>query len=294
MENTQLSNLLGYIETKQWNKAWQEFERLSEEGPTGTRLLLMGSHAAFGRSDYFRARHLAEKALAAWTSSDSFKLLGQIRFHLGMVLRVVGDSHLALEQFKQFLSELSSKYPELSMGEGKAYFYMGLTLRERRDMDGAASAYHQANACFRRDGLPSLLCASLLNQGWLYCHMNRADDARTCLTEAASLANTAELQVHLTLGEAFLAAIEGRYAQAHHLCESLFRRVERGETLTAEEQCQATWIAGTVALAQGDLDGASALANFALTLATEAKDSRLMNDVGALRRNVLMQRQAGA
>ena len=53
MENNQLSVLLGYWETKQWEKAWQEFERLSEEGPPSARLLLIGSYAAFGRDDHF-------------------------------------------------------------------------------------------------------------------------------------------------------------------------------------------------------------------------------------------------
>ncbi|HWI61387.1 MAG TPA: hypothetical protein VNT75_06105 [Symbiobacteriaceae bacterium] len=294
MENNQLSDLLGLIETRQWDKAWQEFERLQQEGPPSARLLLMGSHAAFGRRDFFRARHLAEKALAAWCSSDPLKLLGQIRFHLGMVTRWIGDSHVALEQFQHFLQELSVKYPELSMGEGKAYYYLALTLRDRRDLDGAANAYKQANECFRRDDLPSLLCAGLQNMAWLFCTMNRPADARAALEESSLLLDSPEDRIHQTLGEAYLASVEGRYSHAATLCEGIFRRVERGESVTAEEQCQAAWIAGTVALAQGHLDSASALASIALTYATEAKDSRLMNDASSLRRSILLRQQAGA
>ncbi|HYF95956.1 MAG TPA: hypothetical protein VD969_27400 [Symbiobacteriaceae bacterium] len=297
MENNQLSGLpglIGLIETRQWDKAWQEFERLGQEGPPSARLLLMGSHAAYGRRDFFKARHLAEKALASWSPSDPLKLLGQIRFHLGMVTRWIGDTHVALEQFQAFLQELSAKYPELSMGEGKAYYYLALTLRDRRELDGAAAAYRQANECFRRDGLPSLLCAGLQNLAWLFCHVHRPAEARTALEESALLLDTPEDRIHQTLGEAFLAAIEGRFGHAANLCESIFRRVERGESITEEEQCQAAWIAGTVALDQGHLESAAALASIALTYATQAKDSRLMNDASSLRRSVLLRQQAGA
>lgn len=294
MENNQHVDLLGLIETRQWDKAWQEFERLQQAEPPSARVLLMGSHAAYGLRDFFRARHLAEKALASWGGADSLKLLGQIRFHLGMVTRWIGDTHIAMEQFQLFIQELSVKYPELSMGEGKAYYYLALTLRDRRDLEGAVSAYHKANECFRRDGLPSLLCAGLQNLSWLYCHMNRPSDARAALDESSHLMETPEDRIHQTLGEAFLAAIDGHYGHAASLCESVFRRVERGEQVTAEERCQAAWIAGTVALAQGNLESASSLANIALSFATEAKDSRLMNDAGSLRRSVLLRQQAGA
>jgi tetratricopeptide (TPR) repeat protein len=294
MENNQLSSLLGFIETRQWDKAWQEFERLYDEGPPSTRLLLMGSHAAFGRADYFRARHFIEKALATWSPADPLKLLGQIRFHLGMVTRKIGDTHVALEQFQLFLAEFSTKYPELSMGEGKAHYYLALTLRERRDLDGAVVAYNQAVECFRRDELPSLLCAALQNFAWLLCHMNRPLQVRACLEEAATLVKSTEDHVHQELGEAFLALIDRRHAQATALCEGIFRRAERGEPLTPEEKSQAAWVAGMVALDQGNLEGSAALADIALALATEAKDSRLMNDASSLRRSILLRRQAGA
>lgn len=294
MDNSKLSDLLGLIETRQWDKAWQEFDQLQQDGPPSAHLLLMGSHAAHGRRDFFKARHLAEKALAAWSPSDPPQLLGKIRFHLGMVTRWIGDTHVALEQFQLFLQELSVKYPDLSMGEGKAYYYLALTLRDRRDHDGSASAYMQANACFRRDGLPSLLCAGLQNLAWLYCHMDRPSEARIALEESALLLETPEDRIHQTLGEAFLAAVEGKYGHAASLCESVFRRVERGEPVTTEEQCQAAWIAGTVALAQGHLESAAALAGIALNFATDAKDSRLMNDASSLRRRILLKQQAGA
>jgi len=294
MEDNQLSGLLGLVETRQWDKAWQEFERLQSEIPPTARLYLFGSLSAYGRHDYFRARHYAEKALSALSPTDPPKLLGQIRFHLGMVTRWIGDSHVALEQFQTFISELSIKYPELSMGEGKAHFYLALTMRDRRDLEGAAQAYGRAIECFRRDGLPSLLCKTLQNLAWLYCHMNKPEQGAQCLAEAAPLMESNEERVHQTLGEAFVGALEGRYSQAAELCQSLFRQAERGEPITAEEQCQAAWVAGTVALAQGNFDSASALASIALTFATEAKHAGLMNDASALRREVHLRVQAGA
>jgi tetratricopeptide (TPR) repeat protein len=294
MENSQLSILLGLIETRQWDKAWQEFERLLDDGPPTARLLHMGSQAAYGRRDFFKARHFAEKALAAWSQSDPMKLLGHIRFHLGMVTRWIGDTHVAMEQFQLFLQELSAKYPELSMGEGKAHFYLALTLRDRKELAAAVTEYQKAIECFKRDELPSLLCKTLQNLAWLFCHMNRSLEAKAALEEAAPLMTSHVEHIHQTLGEAFVAAIDGRYAQAADLCESIFRRVERGESVTTEEQCQAAWVAGMVALERGHFESAVALSNIALGLATEAKDSRLMNDASSLRRNILMRQQAGA
>jgi tetratricopeptide (TPR) repeat protein len=289
-----LTQLQGYLESKQWDKAWDEFQRIQEEGPPSARLLLMGSHAGYGRRDYFRARHLADEAMAARNASDPPSILGKIRFHLGMVARRVGDSHVALEQFQLFISELSAEYPELIMGEGKAYYYLALTLRERRDMVGAVAAYRQAIDWFRREQIGSLLCMCLQNLAWLFCHMQRSQEARECLEEASHLLTSDELRVHQTLGEAFLASIEEQHTVATALCESLFRRVERGEPVTLEEQAQAAWIISSSALAQDNLVAAAALADVALTYATEAKDPRLMNDANLLRRTIYVRRQAGA
>jgi|GEM_PF-1662339 len=294
MDVDRLTHLRGLIETRQWEKAWGEFQRLKDEGPPSAHLLLMGSHAAFGMRDLFRARHLADQSLAAWNSSDPVKLLGLIRFHLGMVTRELGDTHVAMEQFQQFLSELFVKYPELSMAEGKAHFYLGLTYRQRRDLDASVESYRSAIACFRRDGLPTLLCAALHNLAWLFCHMNQPAEACECLEESDGLVSTHELRVHQLLGEAFLAAIEGKLSLATELCGRIFRMAERGETVLPDEQSQAAWIAAKVAMEQGNLDSAAALADIALTYATDAKDSRLINDASTLRRGIHLQRQAGA
>jgi tetratricopeptide (TPR) repeat protein len=289
-----LTQLQGYLESKQWDKAWDEFQRIQGEGPPSARMLLMGSHASYGRRDYFRARHLADEAMAARNPSDPPAILGKIRFHLGMVARRAGDSHVALEQFQLFISELSAKYPELVMAEGKAYYYLALTLRERRDMVGAVAAYRQAIDWFRREQINSLLCMCLQNLAWLFCHMQRSQEASECLEEASQLLTSDELRIHQTLGEAFLASIEERHTVAAALCESLFRRVERGEPVTLEEQAQAAWIVSSSALAQDNLVAAAALADVALTYATEAKDPRLMNDANLLRRTIYVRRQAGA
>lgn len=294
MDLDRLNHLLGLIESRQWDEAWKEYVRLKEEGPQTPRLLLMGSHVAFGRRDLFTARHLAEAALGLWEPPQPGKLLGQIRFHLGMVTRELGDTYVALEQFDQFLAELPIKYPELVMGEGKAHFYRALTLRQRRDPDGAVMAYQKALDCFRRDGLPTLLCKGLQNLAWLYCYMKRPVEAAQCLSESQPLATSTVDQIHQTLGEAFLAAIEGRHAAAASCCESIFRRAERGEPITAEERSQTAWVAATVALNQRNLESAAALADIALRYASDAKDSRLINDAGALRREIQLLRQAGA
>lgn len=293
MEGGRLNHLRGYLETRQWDQAWDEFQRLQGEGPSTPQLLLMGSHAAFGQRDLVRARHLVEKALSLWTQSDSVKLLGQIRFHLGVVAHDLGDSHVAQEQIGLFLSDLT-KYPELSMGEGKAYLYQALTLRQRRDLDGAVVAYHKAITCFERDQLPSFLCLAYQNLAWLFCHMKRADEARDSLEKATGLLKTSADHIHQTLGEAFLATVEGKYGVATELCQAVFRRVERGESVTEGEQAQAAWIAGMAALDLGNLDCAMSLADVSLNYATSAKEARLINDASSLRREILLRTRAGA
>lgn len=294
MVDERLDQLRDLINSKQWDKASALYTQAKDEFPESSRLLLMGSYIFFSKLDLFRARLLVERALEVLTESDPPKILGQIRYHLGLVARTIGDSHVALEHLTLFLQELPVKYPELTMAEGNAYFQLALTKRQRNDFPGAEAAYQQAIACCRRDGLPYLLCQSLHNLAWLYCHMKQPSEARTCLEEADTLLTSAELRIHQTLGEAFLAALEGDHAQAVSLCESIFRQAERGEPITAEEQAQAAWVAGMVALEQGNLDHASALADSALTYATQAKQSRLMNDASNLRREVFMRRREGA
>lgn len=296
MENDRLTHLRGLVETRQWDKAWAEFQQLKEEVPASAWLLFLGSMAAHGQKDLFKARHLAESALATWSAAkESYKVLGHVRFQLGHVARKLGDTHVALEQFQLFLADLSSKYPELSMAEGKAHFYLALTHRQRRNLDEAVTTYQQAIACFRRDELTTDLCAGLQNLAWLLCHMRHPEEAEAFLSESANLIRTSEDRVHQILGEAFHASITGKLLVATELCQSIFHMAERGEVVTAEEQSQAAWIAGTVALEQENLESAWALAGVALAYATEAKDSRLMNDANALRQSVHAKRQqAGA
>jgi tetratricopeptide (TPR) repeat protein len=294
MQSDRLDLLRGLIETRQWDHAWAEFQRLQSEGPCSARLLWLGSLAAFWRRELFHARQLAEVALGARSAAEPHLILGEIRFHLGMITRELGDTYVALEQFQLFLQELPILYPELSMGEGKAYYYLALTQRQRRDLDGSVESYQRAIACCRRDGLPSLLCMCLQNLAWIHCINGSAPAARACLEEAASLLASRELRVHHTLGEAYLALVEGDLFAAADRCERIFRQSGPGDRATTEEQSQAAWIAGMVALEQGNLESASQLAEIALNFGTEAKESRLMNDAGSLRRLILTRRQAGA
>jgi ATP/maltotriose-dependent transcriptional regulator MalT len=134
----------------------------------------------------------------------------------------------------------------------------------------------------------------LHNLAWLHCIQGSVAEANTCLKEAAGLLTTRELRVHQTLGEAHLALVEGDLLTAAERCETIFRQSGPGERATAEEQSQAAWVAGMVALAQGNLESASQLADIALNYGTDAKESRLMNDAGSLRRKILARKQAGA
>lgn len=291
-----VNRLLGFIEARQWEQAWEEFQRVHTDGPASSRVLLMGSHAAFGLRDLLQARRLAEAALAAYTTSDCpARLLGQVRFHLGMVARELGDSDAALEQFGLFLSELPGRYPDLAAGEGKAYFYRGLTLRQKEKWMDAVVAYDSAIACFRRDGLTQHVCRSLRNQAWALCLLRLPGPARECLMESSKLQGDPEDRIHQTLGEAFLALVEGQPALAGALCETLFRRAER-EPLTAAERAHTAWVAARAALALGNGESALALVEIALVHAAEARDARLMADAGALRRQVQLEQtgQVGA
>ncbi|MGE5674102.1 MAG: hypothetical protein ACM3XM_09450 [Mycobacterium leprae] len=294
MEMDRLDILLGLVQTREWGRAWAEFQRLLNEGPQTPRLLYLGSLVAFGQGDLFRARHLADQALNGWTEADSTNVLGRIRFHLGMVARKIGDTHVAAEQFNLFLEELPTRYPELSMGEGKAYFYLALTLYQRRELDAAVQANRTAIDCFRRDGLSSHLAAALLDLAWLYCRMGRAKEARDSLSESANLVDTPELHLHQRLGEAYLAFVEEKFILAAELAQEIFQRAERGEPVTAGERSQAALLAARVALAQGNLGSAASLADIALSYGAEAKESGLVNDAAALRREVLLQQHATA
>lgn len=292
--NEGMSKLLGLLETRQWSEAWAQYEKCVAAGPPTARLLLMGSHAAYGVGKVHEAKHLAEKALQAWTRTDPMIVLGKIRFHLGYINLWVGDTAVALEQFNLFLTELPQKYPELSMGEGKAAYYLGLVQIHRKEIPAAIEAYRRAIALFKHDGLLSLVAKTRQNLAWLYCQMGESSAARDQLDEARHLLVTVEDENQQILGEAYLAIVEGRPAAAAVICESIYRQLENGVPLSSEIQSQAAWIGGEAALTQHFHESALALANIALSKATESMNSRLMNDASNLRRRVMLAMQAGA
>jgi tetratricopeptide (TPR) repeat protein len=294
MLSERLVHLRALVDAQHWEQAWAEYQRLQSEGPCDTHVLYYGSRIALERQNHFLARQLAEAALAAYTEGDPATLLGHIRFHLGRIARYLGDTYVAMEQFQGFLEELSALYPELSMGESKACYYLALTLRQRRDLDGSVACYERAIHCARRDGLGPVLAKSLQNLAWIHCLQHRPQEAHRCLVESSELLTSRELRVHQILGEAHLALIEGDSLTAAERCETVFRQSGPGERATAEEQSQAAWVAGMVALQQGNLDSASALAEIALSYGTEARESRLINDAGSLRRQIYIRKQAGA
>ncbi|HEY3365142.1 MAG TPA: tetratricopeptide repeat protein [Symbiobacteriaceae bacterium] len=284
--------LYGFLEAGRWAEAWTEFQRLRQEGPKNPRLLLMGSHAAFRLRDLAEARYLAVTAVEAWSESHPGRLLGQIRFHLAMVARELGDTTAAFQEFSLFLSELPVKYPDLADAEGKAYFYLALTLRQRDDLHEAVQAYRKAIDCFRQNGHTHLVCKGQQNLAWVLCLLKNPDEARGCLKEAGAGVETPEDEIHQTMGEAFLALIEGENGLAVALCESVMLRAEEGG-LTPEQRSQTSWLAATAALAQGNGDNAFTLAGIALNSAAEARDARLINDASALRRQIVLRQATG-
>lgn len=291
MDNHQLQPLRRLLEQKDWHKAWQEFLRLNAQGSPSASLLLMGSHAAYGRKEFFRARDLGGQALKALSPLDPPGLLGRIRFHLGMTHRQLGDTRTAGEQFRRFLAELHTEYPELAAGEGKAHFYLALILRDQGNPGAALDAYRDATACFKRDGLPSLLCRTLQNTAWLLCQMRRPVEARDCLAHAAQLINIPLERIHQQLGEAFLAAVEGDWEYAMEQCDAILDQPEDDPTIRPQERAQAAWIAGTAHLAQGQLEEADTLASLAVRYAAQARIPRLVHDAGALQKTVYMRKE---
>jgi tetratricopeptide (TPR) repeat protein len=243
----------------------------------------MGSHAAFGLRDLDHARRLAEEALAGWNETMPGDLLGRIRFHLGMVTREIGDTAAALAQFEAFLAEVHGRYPELMAAEGKAHFYMALAYRQRGDLEPAVAAYQRAAVAFQQAKQPRLLAKTFQNLAWVFCLLRRPEEARECLTTAAGAMDPAD-QAHQTVGEAFLAVVDGEPGQARTLCDSL-----SAVQLTAEEGAEVAWVAASAALAAGDRAGAARLAVIAQRNATEARDARLISDASNLRLRINLQ-----
>jgi tetratricopeptide (TPR) repeat protein len=285
---SRLNRLHGFIESHQWDDAWVEYQLLAHDGPPTSRLTLMGSHAAFGRHDYYRAQQLAESALTSYQPPEPVSLLGKIRFHLGMVARKIGDLHVALTQFETFLSEMPTQYPELSMGEAKAHFYLALTYRARNDFESSISHYRQAISLANRDGIDSLVVMSLQNLAWAYCMMDRPSDADECLERSRSLATSQEAYVHQMLGEAFVLVLQGKVEAADSRCHEVFSRASRNESITIEEKAMAAQIASRIATAIGKHDAALALVEASLVFAVRAQDARLINDANALKRSIVV------
>jgi tetratricopeptide (TPR) repeat protein len=284
-----VEEMLGYLETCQYPQAWAQFVRLRTAGPVTASLLLRGSHAAFGLRDLAEARELAEAALAKYPhSGEPTRRLGQIRFHLAMVRRELGDAAGALTQFDTYLTELPTLYPDLAGTEGKAHFYRALCLRQQEALEAAAGAYEEALRLM--PPADPLAVKARQNAAWVLCLLNRGEAAQEHLAAARPLAGDSIDRAHQTLGEAFLALVTGDSAQAAALCEQLFRTSHQGEITDTEVLSQAAWLAGRAAMAQQRWEAAAGLAGVAVTFAADARDARLINDAAALRAQVQLHR----
>jgi len=276
-----MERLTELVSAQDWLAAWAEYRRLEEAGPSSARLQLLGSHAAYGLRDLATAKGLAELALA---DAPQDRLLGQVRFHIGMVLRELGEVEGALAQFDAFLTETVTVYPELAVHTGKLQFYRALCHRQVGDLLQSAASYRLA--------LTSLTgwerSATLQNLAWVYCLMGCADEARAALNQVDTQGDSI-LGIHQGIGEAYLDAIEGELGRAFAGCEVLSARGDLG----AQEMAEVSWVAALSAQRSGDLEKAVVLCKSALAYALDAQDARLTADAEGLAQDIETLRRAG-
>ena len=267
---------------KQFSEGWTLYRTLRETGAVGAAEHLLGARCARGRGDLFGARWALNDAVESATEGP---VLGQVRFTYGLVLREIGEFGTAIEFLSACIQGMHG-YAELApVMEGPAYYNLGLALRQTRRFPEALSAYREAAARFRAEGMRTYLCMTLHNMAWVACLVGDLPTAQSALGEAEPLCDTGDLRVHQSIGQAFAHSLGGpaEQEQAMRTCEGL----TKADHAPAHIRSHAYWLAGKVALATDRLELAESLARNALDWgARSAEESRCLRDAADLLREI--------
>lgn len=279
---TTFDALHSLILNRDWSLAWEKYTQepsLIRRPPA--MLLLAGAHAQWGMGRTIQALMLAQRALSALKRSEPRVYEGQVRFSLGVLAEVSGDTRIALEQLTVFLQNLPA-YPTLSPLAGPAWYHIGSAHRMRHDLPKALEAYQQALETTPEGA--KLRPGIALDLAWTHCDMLDADAADQVLQHACTDPPYADY----IIGKAYVALVRKHHLDALDLCQQVFIRTPSGDPRRDGRIFGwASWIAGQCALALDRLIEARYFAQLAVNESSHAKEPRLINAAGALRTELI-------
>lgn len=282
-------------ESRRLSEAWREYERLQAEGNVDAEAHILGALSArfLPEPNYREARLALERAEAANPTGIT---LGKLRLALGNLLREIGETSAAIEQYEAFIVGIGDYMTLAPVCYGVAHYNLGLAYRCARRYDEALRAYETGSAEFRRNDFPEYLRRCLQNMAWLHCLMGNVQQAEAALLEAEDLCKTDHARWHQRIGWAYLEAVSGERTSALTRCEGI---IKAEAMAPADVVSHAYWVAGQVALNLGQFEQADLMANQAVTWSLQVKDDvRPMQDANALRREIyqakIHKHQAGA
>ncbi len=163
---------------------------------------------------------------------------------------------------------------------------LALTYQMQRQDPLAIKVFRQAGEAFEATAQPGEAVDSWQNAAWLELLAGRASQARSYLERSARHLNSAgaDEQLHQRALEAYTLLLEGDRQSAGELAEEILQ-FDRGE-VTPWARAMAAMTAAEVALVEGRLSLARALAQNAAELAGGGQNVRLMTHLVALRRRV--------
>lgn len=277
----------------QYQDAYNLYLQLVAMRQTSAEACLIGGQAAKKLGNLWAAKDALESCIER---EPEGAVLGTARFVLGEVLRLVGKVHESMQYLTAFIDGLPH-YPELqAIGLGPAHFNRGTAFWQAGRLEESLQDFSIACSEFRREGLSTYLCMGLHNLAWVGALFGDSVQAREALEEAKPLCTTPALKWHQRVGEAFLSAIAGDPLDAEsmrackrralELCEVVYNH--QGDDLPAEVRSQGYWLAGTISLELGDVEGGLHFGQQAMqwALATPIPDTRSLYDAADLLRQV--------
>lgn len=225
-----------------------------------------------------RARGLAEAmgnqpaAVTAW-------------FHAGKAALDSGDWHEAEAKLLAFLAAAQS-YPGLADLVGTTEYNLAVAYEGLRRVDAALGLYRRVVPRLLDAGERRVAVMALQNAAWLVLLSGRVGEATELLAESSRLLSgaTDEQRAHQIVLEGFIQLRSAQYTEAIELCEEILSAQRAGAT--DWDRAAAAWVAGSAALDLGRADMARSLLRVAMRYAAGSRDTKLMNLVSDLNRQL--------
>lgn len=289
MAGLELARAQALIAQGRFLRGLREAEALADQPdlPTDqrTRALLLACRAAASLGMFHKAGQHAARARGLAEAAGDQEGAGLALFYAGKAALEAGDWYEAEASTLAFLAT-AERFPVLARLCLKAELNLAVAYEGLKRADAALSLYERVAArAFAEDDL-GLAVLALQNAAWLLLLGGRTDEAARHLSQCTVVLPSAspEQQAHQIVLEALVQLRSARYLEAIELSEEILSAQHAGAT--DWDRTAAAWVAASAALDLGRADMAGSLLQLAVRYVSGAKDTRLMNLVSDLNRQL--------